>query len=83
MTVRKVLAAAGALALALAAAAAAKIGPSNIVGMIRWDTRREGALRVGSAAPDVRLHALEGPSTVRIADHVGARPLVLVFGSFT
>ncbi|HWC64634.1 MAG TPA: hypothetical protein VG777_01025 [Thermoanaerobaculia bacterium] len=83
MTLRKLLAAVGVLALALGAAAAVKIGPSNIVGMIRWDTRREGALRVGSAAPDVRLRALEGPAAVRIADRIGARPLVLVCGSFT
>lgn len=61
----------------------AKIGPSNVIGMLRYDTRKEGTLRIGSVAPDVPLHAVSGPGTVRIAEHIGARPLVLVFGSFT
>jgi hypothetical protein len=31
----------------------------------------------------VRLVALDGKSPVRVADHIGGRPLVLVFGSYT
>jgi hypothetical protein len=34
-------------------------------------------------APDVTLHVVDGAGTVRIAQRIGARPLVLVFGSFT
>ena len=83
MTLRRALVALLAVLLAGAAFAVAKIGPSNVIGMLRWDTRREGALRVGSAAPDVTLHAVAGPATTRLAERIGARPLVLVFGSFT
>jgi hypothetical protein len=49
------------LALVLTAAAAFavhEIGFSNIVGMIRYDRRREGTLHVGDRAPDVALRAL-------------------------
>lgn len=83
MTLRRALFSVAGLALLLAAVAAAKIGPSNIVGMLRWDTRKEGALLVGSAAPDVALHALSGPGVERIAQRIGGKPLILIFGSFT
>jgi len=83
MTLRRVLLLVAAAVVGLAVLVVAKIGPSNVIGMIRYDTRREGALRVGSPAPDVTLHAVDGPGTVRIAQRIGARPLVLVFGSFT
>ncbi len=87
MRVRRVLLFAGlflgAAVLAAGGYMVAKIGPSNIIGMLRYDTRHEGALRVGSPAPDVALHAASGAGIVRIADRIGKRPLVLVFGSFT
>ena len=60
-----------------------RIGPRNILGMIRYDQRQEGSLRVGDAAPDAELIALAGARRVRIQDSVGGKPLVLVFGSFT
>ena len=60
-----------------------RIGPRNILGMIRYDQRQEGSLRVGDAAPDVELVAPDGARRVRIQDSVGGKPLVLVFGSFT
>jgi len=69
--------------LAFAAFAAWKIGPRNIVGMLRYDTRREGSLRVGDRAPDAVLRLPDGTGTTRISAHIGARPLVLVVGSFT
>jgi hypothetical protein len=60
-----------------------RIGPRNILGMIRYDQRKEGSLRVGDAAPDVELVALDGARRLRLKDSVGGKPLVLVFGSFT
>jgi hypothetical protein len=60
-----------------------KIGPRNVYGMLRYDQRREGDLRVGGRAPDVSLVALDGRTPVRIGDSIGAKPLVIVFGSYT
>jgi hypothetical protein len=59
------------------------VGPRNVVGMLRYDQRREGDLRVGVPAPDVSLVALDGRTPVRIADSIGHQPLVIVFGSYT
>jgi len=83
VTIKRVLLGIVVLVAGFAAFAVAKIGPGNIIGMLRYDTRKEGNLRPGSLAPDVLLHAVAGPGTVRIADRIGRRPLVLVFGSFT
>ena len=35
-------------------------GPRNLIGMLRYDQRREGDLKVGDRAPDVTLLALDG-----------------------
>ena len=59
-----------------------RIGPRNIVGLLLYDRRREGDLRVGDLAPDVALAKLDG-GEVRLAELVGDQPLVLIFGSFT
>lgn len=59
------------------------VGPRNVLGMLRYDQRREGDLRVGVPAPDVSLVALDGRTPVRIADSIGKQPLVIVFGSYT
>ena len=69
--------------LAVAIFFAWRIGPRNIVGMLRYDSRKEGSLRVGDIAPDAILRLPDGSGTTRISSHVGRRPLVLVFGSFT
>jgi hypothetical protein len=69
--------------VSVAAIVAAKIGPRNIIGMIRYDQRQEGSLRVGDRAPDVELLALDGKTTTRLSQHLGGKPVVLVFGSFT
>jgi len=71
------------LLLGAAAVVVLHIGPRNVLGMIRYDQRQEGHLRVGDAAPDVELVATDGARRVRIQDSVGGKPLVLVFGSFT
>ena len=44
---------------------------------------REGNLQVGDPAPRVALVGLDGTSTKNLAEWIGPRPLVLVFGSFT
>ena len=59
------------------------IGPRNVLGMLRYDQRREGDLQVGNRAPDVSLVALDGRTPVRIANSIGRQPLVIVFGSYT
>jgi hypothetical protein len=58
-------------------------GPRNLIGMLRYDQREEGILKVGDRAPDVTLLALDGATPVRLSDRIGGKPTVLVFGSFT
>jgi hypothetical protein len=59
--------------------------PKDAYGMVRYALphMRRGTLKVGSDAPDVRLLALDGTNHFHIRERIGARPLVLVFGSFT
>jgi hypothetical protein len=59
-----------------------RIGPRNVIGMLRYDQRHEGRLRVGDPAPDVVLTALDG-TPKRLLGESGDRPVVLVFGSYT
>jgi hypothetical protein len=59
------------------------IGPRNVFGMLRYDQRREGDLKVGSRAPDVALVSLDGRTPVRVSSAIGEKPLVIVFGSYT
>ncbi len=71
------------LALLAGGALVWMIGPSNVVGMLLYDQRREGKLKVGDRAPDVTLIGLDGVSEAKLADRFGKQPLVLIFGSFT
>jgi hypothetical protein len=59
--------------------------PKDAYGMVRYALphMRRGTLRVGSDAPDARLLSLDGTGHFHIRERMGARPLVLVFGSFT
>jgi hypothetical protein len=59
--------------------------PKDAYGMVRYALphMHRGTLRVGSNAPDVRLVALDGSDHFHLRERIGARPLVLVFGSFT
>lgn len=59
--------------------------PKDAYGMVRYALphMHRGTLKAGSDAPDVRLVALDGESRFHIRERMGARPLVLVFGSFT
>jgi hypothetical protein len=71
-----------AVVLGVAAFMVWKIGPRNVVGMIRYDQRRDGDLKVGDRAPEVALVGLDGKSRVPLVAGRG-KPLVLIFGSFT
>jgi hypothetical protein len=59
--------------------------PKDVYGMVRYafPHMHRGTLKVGSDAPDARLVALDGTSRFHISERTRARPLVLVFGSFT
>jgi hypothetical protein len=71
------------IVIAAVGAALAVIGPRNVWGMLRYDTRKEGSLVVGQQAPDVALAALDG-SRVHLRERMsGEKPLVLIFGSYT
>jgi len=60
------------------------IGPRNVIGLLTYGRqRREGSLRVGDAAPVVELVDRDGATRRSLAEWIGPRPLVLVFGSFT
>ena len=80
---KKLLIAVGLLVVAVVAYGVISFGPRNVIGMLRYDQRREGDLKVGDLAPDAALLALDGSTPVRLKDSVGGKPLVLVFGSFT
>lgn len=59
------------------------IGPRNIIGMIKYDQRREGTLQVGDQAPDVPVVALSGEQNMLWRAVGSEKPTVLIFGSFT
>ncbi|HTO86920.1 MAG TPA: hypothetical protein VMR54_05255 [Thermoanaerobaculia bacterium] len=80
---KKILIAVGLLVAAVLAYGLISFGPRNVIGMLRYDQRREGDLKVGDRAPDVSLLALDGTTPVSLKDSVGGKPLVLIFGSFT
>ena len=73
----------GVLALTICAAGVYMIGPRNLLGMWRYDQRQEGLLKVGDAAPDAAFVGLDGTTEVHLREHMGSRPLVLIFGSYT
>ena len=59
-------------------------GPRNLIGMLRYDQRQEGTLKVGDTAPDAELTALDGATRVSLlAGSDASRPTVIIFGSFT
>jgi hypothetical protein len=73
----------GLVVIAAAAFVVARIGPRNVIGMLRYDQRQEGDLKVGDRAPDVVLLAPDGVTQVHLRDHIGRKPFVLLFGSYT
>jgi hypothetical protein len=81
---KKLLLGAGGVALLAVAGFTYMVGgPRNLIGMLRYDQREEGSLRVGDRAPDVGLLELDGRTPVRLSERLGGQPTVLVFGSFT
>jgi hypothetical protein len=60
-------------------------GPKDALFMLRYALphMHRGALKVGDDAPDAVLVDLDGASRFHIRERTAARPLVLVFGSFT
>ncbi len=60
-------------------------GLRGAYGMVRYALphMHRGTLRVGDNAPDASLLALDGTNRFHIRERTGARPLVIVFGSYT
>lgn len=48
-----------------------------------WTHARAGMLTVGSQAPDFELPCLDGSGPVRLSAFQGAKPVILIFGSYT
>lgn len=48
-----------------------------------WLWARAGSLEVGDTAPDFTLPTVDHSAEVTLSSHRGARPVVLVFGSYT
>jgi hypothetical protein len=80
---KKVLLAIAALVVVAAIAFITWMGPRNVIGMLRYDQRRDGDLKVGDRAPDAMLITLDGKGRQSLLDTTAARPAVLIFGSFT
>ena len=59
--------------------------PKDAYGMLRYALphMHRGTLKVGDDAPDARLFALDGANHFHIRERTGARPLVVIFGSYT
>ena len=59
--------------------------PKDALFMLRYALphMHRGTLKVGDDAPDAVLVDLDGASRFHIRERTRARPLVLVFGSFT
>jgi hypothetical protein len=57
----------------------------GVYGLVRYALphMHRGTLHVGDEAPDASLLALDGSSRFHIRERIGARPLVIVFGSYT
>jgi hypothetical protein len=59
--------------------------PRDVYGMVRYALphMHRGTLKPGDDAPDARLVALDGSTRFHIRERIGARPLVIIFGSYT
>jgi hypothetical protein len=60
-------------------------GPKDALYMVRYALphMHRGNLKVGDLAPDARVVALNGSDKFHIRERTGAKPLVIIFGSFT
>ena len=59
--------------------------PKDVYWMVRYafPHMHRGRLRLGDDAPDVKLLALDGANHFHLRERTGAKPLVVVFGSYT
>jgi hypothetical protein len=59
--------------------------PRDVYFMVRYafPHMHRGKLHPGDEAPDVRLLALDGSDHFHLRERTGARPLVVIFGSYT
>jgi hypothetical protein len=59
--------------------------PKDVYGMVRYALphMHRGKLRAGDDAPDVKLLAVDGANHFHLRERTGARPLVVIFGSYT
>lgn len=59
--------------------------PRDAIYMVRYALphMHRGHLKVGDEAPDAKLLALDGQRHFHIRERTGARPLVIIFGSYT
>jgi hypothetical protein len=59
--------------------------PKDAYGMVRYafPHMHRGNLKVGDDAPDALLVGLNGSERFHIRERTGARPLVVIFGSYT
>jgi len=59
--------------------------PKDVYWMVRYafPHMHRGKLRTGDDAPDVKLLALDGANRFHLRERTGAKPLVVVFGSYT
>ena len=75
----------GLLLAAFIALSAMAGGPKDALYMVRYALphMHRGNLKVGDAAPDAKLIALNGLDTFHVRERGSGKPLVLVFGSFT
>lgn len=48
-----------------------------------WTLARKGGLSPGDPAPDFNLERADKSGRVKLTSHLGSRPVVLVFGSYT
>jgi hypothetical protein len=80
---KRVLPAIGVLVVLGATFMVVQIGPRNVIGMLRYDQRRAGDLKVGDRAPDALLIPLDGKGRQALLDPAPTKPTILIFGSFT
>ena len=73
------------LVIAFVALAVMAGGPKDALYMVRYALphMHRGNLKAGDSAPDARIYALDGAETFHIRERTGAKPLVVIFGSFT
>jgi hypothetical protein len=75
----------GILVLAFAGLSFMAGSPKDVYGMVRYALphMHRGKLHAGDDAPDAWLLALDGSNHFHLRERTGARPLVVIFGSYT